>query len=551
VLSTLTRPFTFARAARGMLQSTRVSVGMGATLLIFASIAASLAYVWAFSPLALAPDEAHYWDWSLRLDWSYYSKGPLVAWLIRGSCEVFGSLSVALTGDLAAAVRLPAAFFHVALLAGWYALAAGVFRSPRLGLAVVACAVALPLVRAGAVLMTIDPPFLAFWCWALICVWKGLESGHSRWWAAAGLCAALGTLAKYTMALFPAAVVAYLLFHRRSEFRKPGVWLLLAGAALGWLPVLVWNAQHDWVSFRHVFGQVGGPGGRGIRWDGAASFLGGQFGMLFGFWLVAFLAAGWCFRPARETDPAVRLLWWVSVPVWCLFACASFVKPGQPNWPAPAYVGGFVLAVAWARGQWWGSRSRSVRWGVGLSAAAGLIVAGGLHFPQLMRPVLALFVPAPSEKSPLPVRSIDVTARLTGWKELAAEVDALRDRLRSETGTEPIVAGTHWTLPGSLRFYCAGHPDVFSIGIPNRSDRHSQYDLWRPNPVDDAQAFRGKTFVIVGDLGSPVLAAFERVELPRWVVHPATGSPVARWSVWVCHGFRGFDRADKTGTGEY
>jgi 4-amino-4-deoxy-L-arabinose transferase-like glycosyltransferase len=397
--------------------------------------------------------------------------------------------------------------------------------------------------------MTIDPPFLAFWCWSLICVWKGLASGRTGWWAGAGACAALGTLAKYTMALFPAAVVGYLLFHRRAEFRRPGVWILLAGAALGWLPVLVWNAQHDWVSFRHVFGQVGAPGRGGVRWDGAAFFLGGQFGMMFGFWLVAFLGAGWFFRPARETDPGVRLLWWVSVPVWCLFAAASFVKPGQPNWPAPAYVGGFVLAVAWVRERWSGPRLRLVRWGVGLSVVSGLIVAVALYFPYAVRPLLARVVPAPSEKNPLPVRGIDLTARLTGWKQLAAEVDATRDRLRAETGREPVIAGTHWTLPGTLRFYCAGHPDVYSIGTANASDRHSQYDLWRPNPVDDAQDFRGRTFVIVGDIGPGTAAAFERVEHPWWVVHAGGGVPVARWAVWVCHGFRGFAPAVREATG--
>ncbi|HSQ56043.1 MAG TPA: glycosyltransferase family 39 protein, partial [Gemmata sp.] len=140
-------------------------------MLIALSVAFSILYVWRSCPLDLAPDEAHYWDWSLRLDWSYYSKGPLVAWLIRGSCELLGPLSVSQTGDLAAAIRFPAILFHVALLAGWYILAAGIFRAPRLGLAVVACALALPLVRAGAVLMTIDPPFLACWCWGLVCMW--------------------------------------------------------------------------------------------------------------------------------------------------------------------------------------------------------------------------------------------------------------------------------------------------------------------------------------------------------------------------------------------
>src|SRR4051812_49039363 len=62
----------------------------------------------AGSPLDLSPDEAHYWDWSRHLDWSYYSKGPLVAYLIRLGCELFGGLSLAWTGTEALAVRLPA-----------------------------------------------------------------------------------------------------------------------------------------------------------------------------------------------------------------------------------------------------------------------------------------------------------------------------------------------------------------------------------------------------------------------------------------------------------
>src|SRR5882757_9243243 len=79
-----------------------------ATILIVGAAALRVIYLGWFSDLNLAPDEAHYWDWSRQLDWSYYSKGPLVALLIRGSCELFGRLSIALTGSEMLAVRLPA-----------------------------------------------------------------------------------------------------------------------------------------------------------------------------------------------------------------------------------------------------------------------------------------------------------------------------------------------------------------------------------------------------------------------------------------------------------
>ena len=136
--ATPTVPVVWAGGLREKSARPAIPTHLIAAAVILASAAASLAYLLFRCPLDLAPDEAHYWDWSRRLDWSYYSKGPLVAWLIRGSCELFGELSVRLTGDLGVAVRMPALLCHAATMAGWYVLATGGFRSSRLGLAVVA-----------------------------------------------------------------------------------------------------------------------------------------------------------------------------------------------------------------------------------------------------------------------------------------------------------------------------------------------------------------------------------------------------------------------------
>ena len=441
-----------------------------ASLVIVASACLSLAYIWFLCPLDLASDEAHYWDWSLRLDWSYYSKGPLAAWLIRASCELFGSLSVAVRGDLAAAVRLPAVVCHTALLAGSYLLATGVFRSPRLGLAVVLAEASIPLVRVGAVLMTIDPPFLACWCWALVSVWKAtgrvaVSAGRSvTWWTAAAAFIFLGTLAKYTMALFPIAVAVFLLVHRRSEFRRLGFWVFLAGGLLAWVPIVEWNARHDWASFRHVLGQVGSDRLIGIRFNGLGplSFAGAQAGMLFGGWLLAFLAAGWRYRPSRESDPGVALPWWCSAPVWTLFAIASFVKNGQPNWPAPAYVGGMILAVAWVREVLIVGSSPPATTDATCDRRDRRRQPGGDGARTLPRPGTtraALVAGQSTAEKPLPVRSLDISARLTGWKTLAAEVDRIRTEVATATGEKPVLAGTNWTIPGHLRFYCRDRPE--------------------------------------------------------------------------------------------
>src|SRR5579859_123754 len=90
-----------------------------AVFLILGSVALHLGYLAHNCPLDLAPDEAHYWQWSRQLDASYYSKGPAIAFLIRGSCELFG--------QSAFAVRFPAVICGCLLLAGLYVLSARCF----------------------------------------------------------------------------------------------------------------------------------------------------------------------------------------------------------------------------------------------------------------------------------------------------------------------------------------------------------------------------------------------------------------------------------------
>ena len=109
---------------------------IAALLLVLASAGLHLGYLAYQCPLNLAPDEAHYWDWSRHLDLSYYSKGPLVAYLIRASCAVAGPLSCQLTGSEMLAVRLPAVLCGSLLLLSLYVLTLQVYRSARLGLLV-------------------------------------------------------------------------------------------------------------------------------------------------------------------------------------------------------------------------------------------------------------------------------------------------------------------------------------------------------------------------------------------------------------------------------
>ncbi len=498
-------------------------------VLLIAVLFANLAYLRWACPFDLAPDEAHYWDWSRQLDWCYYSKGPLVALLIRASCELLGTSAFA--------VRMPATLCGIAILAGMAKLAYRHTGDRRFAFLVVAAAMTLPGMTATSLLMTIDAPFLACWTWAAVCVQSALlpplsapERGEVSWnWCLAGCFVALGLLAKLTMLAFPVSIALLMLHQRRLR-----TWNLLpfgSIAALGLIPMFIWNMREDGRGLLHTLGHTGHQD----PWPGLLGplgFLAGQFGVLLGVWLVAWLRAVWIFRP--NSHPQTALLWWLSVPLLAVCTLASLNTLGQPNWPAAAYVTGFVLAMLWVRENW---QRRAVRPAILIAVGVGIAFNVYLRWPDAARPVLAKFTASPTPERPAPVRQLDPTARLLGWSDLAHEVDSVREAVFAETGVEPLIAGMTWTVPGELGFYCQGHPRVYSFGLA-LADRFSQYDLWRPNPVLDAQEFRGRTFVYVGEALPE--GAFDRMDPVRILTPTRDGVPVASWKIWVCRGFRGF-----------
>ncbi|QEL15247.1 ArnT family glycosyltransferase [Limnoglobus roseus] len=520
----------------------RLSWSAAVYLLILAAAVLNTLYLFV-SPLDLSPDEAHYWDWSRHLAWSYYSKGPFVAWLIRGSCELFGNTVFA--------VRLPAVLCSTLMLVALDRLARRTLGSAKLSFWLVAVVLTLPPISAGAVLTTIDAPFLCCWSWALVFVHRAIFENDDRSWTRAGIVLAVGTLTKYTMLAFPVLIGLFLIVDhsRRPTLFGCGFRRMTFLGCLGLIPILVWNATHDWLGLWHLFGQAGLATGPkiGFKWYGLLDYLGGQFAFLVGYWFCVWLAAAWTFRPGREANPHFAFLWWLSVPLVLMMLPFSLRVKVQPNWPATAYLPGIVLAVAWLRRQFEGESKiyrRLVIACLALGILASLTLTIVARFPRLALPLFAKLAAEPTDDQLAPVRNLDPTARLRGWRYLAGEVDKLRDLVRSEDGQESLTGAMVWTLPGELGFYCEGNPQVYTFGVA-LSDRFSQYDVWRPNPVADAQAFCGRTFVYVGEKMPDMNAVFERCDGPYRVEYRENGVTVGGWKLWIARGYRGFPTSHK------
>src|SRR4051794_35976323 len=150
-------PHPPAAAAWGLTWLTPARCRALLILVLALDVAGHVNYLTNHCPADLSGDEAQYWDWSRNLDWSYYSKGPLVAYIIRASTSLFGNTMPG--------VRYPAILFGVGTSILTYLLTRRLFGSERLALAAVLLNHIPPIFAAGSFLMTTAPPM--FFCWAL------------------------------------------------------------------------------------------------------------------------------------------------------------------------------------------------------------------------------------------------------------------------------------------------------------------------------------------------------------------------------------------------
>jgi 4-amino-4-deoxy-L-arabinose transferase-like glycosyltransferase len=555
------------------------------TGLLSAAAAFHLWYLLSDCPLDLSGDEAHYWEWSRRLDLCYYSKGPLVAYLIAAGRVALADCSIRLLGNEVLAVRVPAILLSILTGLGIYRLALAAARSAKAAVAAVALTFTIPLLAAGSMLMTIDAPLACAWVWALAAAEKALRQDCLRSWLAVGLLTGLGILAKYTMVLiFPVLLLTVLLRPTlRRRLRRAGPYLAVALSLMALLPITFWNARHDWVSFRHVAGQAGLAGSTRFNAQGVLAYLGGQLGVLGIFWPLGMVAALLELRPHKQRQPAPSgdfdaegpgsdpdatvLLWSAAALPWAVFLLFSPITKVQPNWPMPAVIPGTILLTQWLRRRAISTDPKQRRFArhlvlAGALTGAAIVVAG--HRTELLAPMfdwlargtppMHLVRPAPPW-DPTPIARFDPTARLRGWRELGAAVGEVLSQEKAK-GRQPFILADEYQLASLLAFYTPGQPVVYCVQSAV-GGRRSQYDLW-PNPIDHKEQFLGRPCIYVGALHIEVTGApgGPRPALPglrpeRRVEYRLAGRPLKYWTVYVCEAFAGFEGGRAAAKGRF
>jgi 4-amino-4-deoxy-L-arabinose transferase-like glycosyltransferase len=381
----------------------------------------------AWTPLTF--DEAYYWMWSKHLAGGYYDHPPAVAAVI--------ALGTMVAGDTELGVRLVSIL--LALPMSWAVFRAGsiLFDGARVG-ATAAILLNVTLMAAvGTLIVTPDAPLLVASSFLLFFLAKLLETGRGAWWLAAGAAVGAALLSKYTALFFGPAILIWLL--SVPDLRR---WLVSPWPYLGGLvalalfsPVILWNADHHWVSFIKQMG-------RARIQDFRPAFIAELIPTQIAFatplvWILGAMGLYGLFARGSGKK-ASRVL--ISAMFWTIalyFVWHSLHARVEANWFGPVYPSFAVAAAVAAHSTRWEARQQRIadfclRW-----ALPGGVVMFALLIVQANTGVLTGY------RRDATVRSVGV-----GWRELAGGVEAVRVRVGAACVLAPDYGTTGW-----LAFY--------------------------------------------------------------------------------------------------
>jgi dolichyl-phosphate-mannose-protein mannosyltransferase len=436
----------------------------------------------------LRTDEAYYWTWSKENVLSFLDHPPMIAWFIRFGTAIFGD------------TNLGVRFAGIVAMLATQLLLADIVRRLTHDVRAVVLAVLMPEAALYyGLLMTKVSPDVALIPFALAMVWALIrlhESGNPRWWLAAGLFAGLSLLSKFTAVMLLPAVAAFMLVPkwRARWLFSPYPWAAALIAVAVFLPVLIWNAGHDWASFRFQLVRATATHELSLRTLG--DFIGLQFGLV-GFILlpvVAFGLALTAWRGYRRGDAVAILLSTAVIVPFCYFLWKSLSLRVGDTWPMFMWPIGFAAAavnIAMLPREGFSATTirSSIRW-------ANAAIVSGIGFVVL---VFLYYVAAPWNF----IGKNDPIGGEAGYQPVVERVQAELQNIGATW-----IATTDYRTYSMLRWYFADRVPVIQI---NERDRY----LGFRDP--DMNAIRGHTGLYVGrepDNINPLWASTTAVRQP-------------------------------------
>lgn len=466
--------------------------------------------------------EAYYWTYSLHPDLAYYDHPPMVGWLIW--------IGTALFGDSGFGVRFCTMLCGIATMALGLSLLRCFGANAEARKAWIVASSCAPALLQTRFLANPDPPLCMFFLATILCLWKARD-GALRWWLLAGLCAGLALLSKYTATFLGLGGAILLLLDPslRRQLLRPGPWLGVVVAIAAFWPVVLWNVNNDFESFRFQTSSRFSRAQFHLSW--LFEFLGQQIALAHPVVAAALPASAlWLLRRARQRD--VRALWLCAfaLPMPLFFLGNAALMHVKPNWIAPSYLS-LILGLSI-----WFSES-------GFATRKPKLARIGRRALLAALPLLALaplLVAVPQHRG----------SSWSGWEEIAGSVENWRQKLEAEDPSEDdvfVFASDYKDAAQLTRAMrrnataagASGSPEALAQNV--LGDPALQFDHWDApaNHVGHSAVFvlprPGERHATV----DRVAAKFASCELVEHVEPKRLGVSVMNADVYVCRGYKG------------
>ncbi|MGI9401362.1 MAG: ArnT family glycosyltransferase [Rhizobiaceae bacterium] len=289
-----------------------------------------------FNSTELFFDEAQYWDWGKEPAFGYFSKPPMLGWII--------GLFTAVCGNGEFCVRLASPVMHSGTALLIYLVAARMF-DPRTAFWSALIYITLPAVTLSSTLISTDVPLLFFWTLALYFFLRLEKEDKLSDSVYLGLALGAGLMSKYAMIYFlPCAIIYCLAVSERPHMLlRRNFWIAIAVAALCVLPNIIWNMQNQFITASHTGENIGWGSGF-PHFKAFAEFFFSQFGVFgpitFGIFLAAIVRL-----PVEGMTRAQKFLLCFSVPVIAIICFQALMSKAYANWAAVTYIAATILVA--------------------------------------------------------------------------------------------------------------------------------------------------------------------------------------------------------------
>lgn len=283
-------------------------------------------------------DESYYYIWGQNLSLSYYDHPPMIAYMIRLSTLFWHSEFF---------VRLPALITTAITVLVLYKLALRMFDQKTANITVI-IALSCTLIEGMFFIVTPDSPLLMFWALTLYALHRGFFEDRVLYIYLAGLFAGCSLLSKYTGILIFPGVFLFLITNKnfRHYLAKKDIYLAFILALVVFSPVIVWNYNHQWVSFLFQLNH-GVDSDHKINWQSFGDFWGGALLVVSPIIFLSMLYYVIRYWKSNLSSSKLAFLFWNYFFGLMFFAYCSLFKHTEANWPAPIYLSGMIILAYW------------------------------------------------------------------------------------------------------------------------------------------------------------------------------------------------------------